>query len=116
VNGADRGESVEPEPAAEPRAPHSDTPWRGPAPLEPLRLARTARFMVIGLTAALAVVLLTSGHVLVGVLIGAMAAMRAAVLVSVGRRRAAMLADRRRRRARFQARAEASRAQAPRRR
>jgi len=47
----------------------------------------TLRWILIGLSTALAVALLLTGHVVIGVLIGAMVCVRIALLFSLRRRR-----------------------------
>jgi hypothetical protein len=48
---------------------------------------RVVRWILVALTAALAVVLIVSGHVVLGVLLGAMAVTRAVLFVKMQRRR-----------------------------
>jgi hypothetical protein len=48
---------------------------------------RIVRWMLVALTAALAVALVASGHVVIGVLLGAMAVTRAVLFVKMQRRR-----------------------------
>jgi hypothetical protein len=66
--------------------------------------------MVIGLTAALGVVVLASGHILIGALITAMAMMRAVALLAVQRRVRRLRARRVERRAMIRQRLAARRA------
>ena len=48
---------------------------------------RVVRWILVALTGILAVVLLVSGHVVIGVLLGAMAVTRAVLFVKMQRRR-----------------------------
>lgn len=48
---------------------------------------RVVRWVLVALTAALAVVLIASGHVVIGVLLGAMAVARAVLFVKMQHRR-----------------------------
>ncbi|MDQ1459873.1 MAG: hypothetical protein QOI08_1357 [Actinomycetota bacterium] len=48
---------------------------------------RVVRWVLVALTAALAVVLLVNGHVVIGVLLGAMAVTRAVLFVKMQHRR-----------------------------
>lgn len=48
---------------------------------------RVIRWILVALTAAIAVVLISSGHVVLGVLLGAMAVTRAVMFVTMQRRR-----------------------------
>ncbi len=84
-----------------------------PARAGRMRLALAARWMLIVLTAVLGAVLVAAGHVAIGVLVSAMAALRAFVLVSVQRRVGAARAQRAARREAFRARVLA-RSDAPR--
>lgn len=86
---------------------------RTPARAGRMRLALAARWMLIVLTAVLGAVLVAAGHVAIGVLVSAMAALRAFVLVSAQRRVGAARAQRAARREAFRARVLA-RSDAPR--
>jgi hypothetical protein len=55
---------------------------------------RVVRWILVALTAALAVVLIVSGHVVLGVLLGAMAVTRAVLFVKMQRRRVMLRAHR----------------------
>ncbi len=48
---------------------------------------RVIRWIIVGLSAALAVALIVRGNVIIGVLIGALALSRAALLLRIGARR-----------------------------
>ena len=51
---------------------------------------RAARWVLVGLSAVLAIALVVHGNLLIGALVGAMAAVRAWMLVTMPRRMAAM--------------------------